>query len=166
MKICFPRQSWTKGWRKIQEIKQNSSMECFTIDFLRFFTEKRQNLAFKWTADTCHQIQAFTVHTVYTVLRWGDKLDSLFGFSFCKNTGAATWFFSVRDFTISVLIIFSFLYKSLFFQRVYIWHIFSNEFFFKKSSSYRGELVISETFQVFYFAIYASLMSLIFLNII
>ena len=26
------------------------SMECFTADFLRFFTEKRQNLAFGWTA--------------------------------------------------------------------------------------------------------------------
>ena len=26
------------------------SMECFTADFLQFFTEKRQNLAFGWTA--------------------------------------------------------------------------------------------------------------------
>ena len=26
------------------------SMGCFTADFLRFFTEKRQNLAFGWTA--------------------------------------------------------------------------------------------------------------------
>ena len=25
-------------------------MECFTANFLRFFTEKRQNLAFGWTA--------------------------------------------------------------------------------------------------------------------
>ena len=25
-------------------------MECFTADFLRFFAEKRQNLAFGWTA--------------------------------------------------------------------------------------------------------------------
>ena len=35
-------------------------MECFTADFLRFFTEKRQNLAFGWTGvGTRHQIQAF-----------------------------------------------------------------------------------------------------------
>ena len=26
------------------------SMECFIADFLRFFTKKRQNLAFGWTA--------------------------------------------------------------------------------------------------------------------
>ena len=26
------------------------SMECFTADFYRFFTKKRQNLAFGWTA--------------------------------------------------------------------------------------------------------------------
>ena len=26
------------------------SMECFTADFFRFFPEKRQNLAFGWTA--------------------------------------------------------------------------------------------------------------------
>ena len=26
------------------------SMECFTTDFLQFFTEKRQNLALGWTA--------------------------------------------------------------------------------------------------------------------
>ena len=26
------------------------SMKCFTSDFLRFFTKKRQNLAFEWTA--------------------------------------------------------------------------------------------------------------------
>ena len=26
------------------------SMECFTADFLRFFTKKCQNLAFGWTA--------------------------------------------------------------------------------------------------------------------
>ena len=26
------------------------SLECFTADFLRFFTEKHQNLAFEWTA--------------------------------------------------------------------------------------------------------------------
>ena len=25
-------------------------MECFTADFLRFFTKKRQNLALGWTA--------------------------------------------------------------------------------------------------------------------
>ena len=25
-------------------------MECFTADFLRFFTDKRQNLALGWTA--------------------------------------------------------------------------------------------------------------------
>ena len=35
------------------------SMDCFTVDFLRFFTGKRQNLAFGWTAGTPHQIQAF-----------------------------------------------------------------------------------------------------------
>ena len=37
-----------------------------------------------------------------------DILDSLFGFSFCKTAGATTWYFSVREFMISVLIIFSF----------------------------------------------------------
>ena len=37
-----------------------------------------------------------------------DILDSLFGFSFCKNTDAISWFFSVRDF-IKSMFIFSFL---------------------------------------------------------
>ena len=27
------------------------SMECFAADFLRFFTEKRQNLAFGWPVE-------------------------------------------------------------------------------------------------------------------
>ena len=35
------------------------SMECFTADFLRFFTEKRQNLALVGQLGTRHQIQAF-----------------------------------------------------------------------------------------------------------
>ena len=44
-------QSWTKGCRQIDEIKQNRfSMECFTADFLPFFTKKRQTFAFGWTA--------------------------------------------------------------------------------------------------------------------
>ena len=34
-------------------------MECFTADFLPFFTEKRQNLAFGLMAVTRRQIQAF-----------------------------------------------------------------------------------------------------------
>ena len=39
-------QSWTKGSRQIDEIKQNRfSMECFTADFLQFLTKKRQNSA-------------------------------------------------------------------------------------------------------------------------
>ena len=43
-------QSWTKGWRQIEEIKRNSfSMEWFAADFLQFFTNKYQNLAFGWT---------------------------------------------------------------------------------------------------------------------
>ena len=47
MKLCFLRQSWAKGCRQIYEIKQNRFFhETFTADFLQFFTEKRQNLAF------------------------------------------------------------------------------------------------------------------------
>ena len=34
-------------------------MECFTADFLRFFTKKRQNLALGWWLGTRHQIQVF-----------------------------------------------------------------------------------------------------------
>ena len=44
-------QFWTKGLRQICEIKQiGFSMDCFTDEFLRFFTEKRQNLALGWAA--------------------------------------------------------------------------------------------------------------------
>ena len=44
-------QSWTKGWRKIDEIKQNRFFFGMVYSwFLRFFTEKCQNLAFGWTA--------------------------------------------------------------------------------------------------------------------
>ena len=51
MKICLFRQSWTKGFREIHEIKQNRFFyECFTADSMRFFTLKRQNLALPWTA--------------------------------------------------------------------------------------------------------------------
>ena len=35
-------------WTKISKV--GFSMECFTADFLRFFTKKCQNLAFGWTA--------------------------------------------------------------------------------------------------------------------
>ena len=34
-------------------------MECFTADFLQFYTKTRQNLAFDGRLDTRHQIQAF-----------------------------------------------------------------------------------------------------------
>ena len=34
-------------------------MECFTADFLQFFTKKRQNLPFVWAAGYFHQTQAF-----------------------------------------------------------------------------------------------------------
>ena len=56
--------------------------------------------------------------------------------SFCRNTGAITWFCSVRDFMISVLLIFLFLDSQLFFQRVYNWYIVSIycQFFVFKSS--------------------------------
>ena len=44
-------QSWTKSFRQIYKIKENRFFyECITADFLRFFTEKRQNLAFGWQA--------------------------------------------------------------------------------------------------------------------
>ena len=35
------------------------SMDCFTADFLRLFTEKCQNLALGGRLGTCHQNQAF-----------------------------------------------------------------------------------------------------------
>ena len=56
--------------------------------------------------------------------------------SFCRNTGPITWFCSVRDFMISVLLIFLFLDSQLFFQRVYNWYIVSIycQFFLFKSS--------------------------------
>ena len=48
MKICLLRQSWTKGCRQINEINK-VSMECFKVNFLRFFfTKKHQNLALGW----------------------------------------------------------------------------------------------------------------------
>ena len=51
MKLCFLRQSWIKCCRQIYKIKPNRFFhETFTADFLQFFTEKRQNLAFGWTA--------------------------------------------------------------------------------------------------------------------
>ena len=51
-------QSWTKGWRQYTKLsKIGFSMECFTADFLQFFTKKRKNLAFGWTPG--HQTQAF-----------------------------------------------------------------------------------------------------------
>ena len=44
-------QSWTKNCRQIHEIKQNRFfMGGFTADFMRLFTEERQNLAFGRTA--------------------------------------------------------------------------------------------------------------------
>ena len=47
MKICFFRQSWTKGCGQIHEIKHNRfSMKCFAADILRVFTEMCGNLAF------------------------------------------------------------------------------------------------------------------------
>ena len=47
MKFCFLRQSWAKGWRQIDEIKQNSfSMECFTADILRLFYQKMSKFGF------------------------------------------------------------------------------------------------------------------------
>ena len=48
--ICFNifiPQSWTKGWRQINEIKQNRfSMECCTTAFLRFFIKKTSKYGF------------------------------------------------------------------------------------------------------------------------
>ena len=40
--------SGTKVYRQIHKIKQNNfSIECFRVTFLKFFTEKRQILAFR-----------------------------------------------------------------------------------------------------------------------
>ena len=39
--------------------KRGFSMDCFTADFLRLFTEKCQNLGLGGRLGTCHQIQAF-----------------------------------------------------------------------------------------------------------
>ena len=51
MKICFLKQSWTKCLRQIQKLsKIGFSMECFTAEFLQFFTKKRQNLTSGWVA--------------------------------------------------------------------------------------------------------------------
>ena len=41
-------QSWTIGF----------SMECFTADFLQFFTKKRQNMALGGQLGTRHRTQA------------------------------------------------------------------------------------------------------------
>ena len=47
----FELQSWTKRWSKFTKLsKIGFSMEYFTANLLQFFTEKRQNLAFGWTA--------------------------------------------------------------------------------------------------------------------
>ena len=59
MKICFLRQCWTKGWRQIHEIKQNSIFYgIFTADVLQFFYQKTSKFLVGWLG-TCHQKQAF-----------------------------------------------------------------------------------------------------------
>ena len=45
-------QSWTEDWRQIHEIKQNRFFYgmLYSLFFAIFFAEKRQNVAFGWTA--------------------------------------------------------------------------------------------------------------------
>ena len=53
-------QSLTKNRDKsIKLSKIGFSMECFTADFLKLFTKKRQNLFFGGRLGTCHQTEAF-----------------------------------------------------------------------------------------------------------
>ena len=54
-------QSWTKGWRQIQKIKQIgfSMDECFTADFLQFLLKKVKICLLGGRLGTRPQIQAF-----------------------------------------------------------------------------------------------------------
>ena len=49
--LLFSVQSWTKGWRQIDKIKQNRFFYgMFYSWFFAIFTKKRKNLALGWTA--------------------------------------------------------------------------------------------------------------------
>ena len=53
-------QSLTKGWSQFTKLSQiGFSVECFTADFLQFFTKKRQIWLLGGRLGTRHQIQAF-----------------------------------------------------------------------------------------------------------
>ena len=60
MKLCFFRESWTKGCKQIPEIKQISfCIEPFTAGFLQVFNKNVKIWLFSVRLDTRHEIQAF-----------------------------------------------------------------------------------------------------------
>ena len=72
--------------------------------YLYFLSLKVRNLA-QWYSFSV-EILGFVISLLFA----DNILDSLFGFSFCKNTGATTWFFFSQRFY--NLIVFSFLFSS------------------------------------------------------
>ena len=54
--------------------KIDFSMECFTAIFLRYFTEKRQNLALRLTAVYSLSIQAFQRFQAFLEISWFPKI--------------------------------------------------------------------------------------------
>ena len=79
-----------------------SFLSYFLSVSLLFSSAKSKELSL-WCSFSV-EILVLLIFSLFT----NDISDSLFRISFCKNTGATTWFFSVRDFLIYVLIIFSF----------------------------------------------------------